>query len=344
MRRLDRYIGRSVLEPLLLSTAVIVGLYMVAEAFSNLDDYLSAAGSLSEALLRMGRVYLLRIPTFVAPVLPVATLVGASYGIAQLSGNNELTAMRALGVSVWRILAPVYVVAAVVALLGFADRELLVPKVEAAAAPDIQIWRGKADEEKQVPIFQEEEDTWFIFRYNLAKRSIRSVLIVNHKTGKTIKAQSAEILPGGRWKLIEAEEDSHNYPEREVKTALKHSDIELNLAELDVCSLKTLRRLIEREPENAYYRVLYHGRLAYPFAGIVLAALGLPFVIGSEKIRRSRVLGIGICILICLIFFTIQFFAAKLGHEEQLPPAVAAWLPTIMFGSLGFYLLETVHS
>ncbi len=72
-------------------------------------------------------------------------------------------------------------------------------------------------------------------------------------------------------------------------------------------------------------------------------ALGVPFVIGHERVRRSKMLGIGVCIGICMVFYTVQFVANDLGLTGRLPPAVAAWLPHIIFAGLGLYLLESVH-
>ena len=140
MRILDRYLVRSFLEPLIVATAFLSGLYLVADAFGNLDDFLSQAETLREALLRMARVYTLRVPFYVAEILPIGMLVGASYGVSQLSAHSELIAMRACGVSLWRILAPVYALAVALAFLGLLNREYVVPRVEAATARDRGRW------------------------------------------------------------------------------------------------------------------------------------------------------------------------------------------------------------
>jgi len=124
-------------------------------------------------------------------------------------------------------------------------------------------------------------------------------------------------------------------------------EVEAELQDPAVCPLKTLRRFIEKEPDGARrraYVLLYHGRLAWPFSGLVLVGLGLPFVLAHERVRRSRMIGIGVCVLICMIFYTVQFIAADLGQSGHLPPAVAAWLPTVVFGAMGVYMLENVHT
>ncbi len=346
MRKLDFYIGRSFLEPFLVATAAIVGLYMVADAFGKLDDFLREARSFHDALARMGQVYILRIPTFLAPVLPISMVVGAAYGVAQLNGHNELTAMQACGVSFWRILAPIYVIATVVALLGFANREIVVPRAEQLAAPDMLTWIGKDDRFERVLGYLEEEGTHYTFRYNVATKKAQNVFILKELKDDNhlhIRAQRAEPVSNG-WLLMGVQADDDEVKEMTWETSLRPADLELLVLPPDIRPLKTLRTLIRREPENLTYRLFYHARLAYPFTGIVLVGLGLPFVIGNERIRRSRMLGVGVCVIVCMVFYAVQFIAHDLGQTGQLPPAVAAWLPVVVFGALGLYLLETVHS
>lgn len=342
MRTLDRYIARSFLEPLLVSMGVIVGLLMVAHAFDQLDRFLRVAGTLGDALYRMARIYLIRIPTFIAPILPIAMLVGASFGISQLSSKNELTAMRACGMSLWRILAPLYAVAAILALLGLANCELLVPRIEAMTARDMQRWTGK-DEFKSVLLRKPEEKTVFTLSYNVAHNEARSFSITRRDTREHIRADKATYSPGV-WHLTNVRRGDEQISEMDWKTSLTPAEIELQLLDPSVAPLNVLKQFIERDPDKPQYVLLYHERLAYPFICIVLVGLGLPFVVGNERIRNSRVLGAGVCLAICGVFYTVRFIATDLGQNGYLPPQVAAWLPTIMFGALGLYLLETVRS
>ena len=345
--------ARSFIEPFMVAAAAIVGLYLVAEAFSDLNDYLHEVDSFLEALYRMARMHILRIPTFLAPVLPVAMLIGAAYGLAQLSGKNELTVMRVSGVSLWRIIAPVYAMAVIVALLGVANRELVVPNVERYVASDLNKWTGETENYERVMLSVPEEDTFFTMTYNVALRQARAMTINNKETGEHIEAREARPDSGqGGWMLHGVEIGSEKVPDRLWKTSLRRRDVELELQDPTICRIKMLRRLIRKErkslePNEARlraYTLLYHARLAYPFTGLVLIGLGIPFVIAHERIQRSRMIGVGVCLLICMIFYAIQFIADDLGRTGHLPPQLAAWLPTIIFGALGLYMLETVHS
>ena len=343
VRTLDRYIAWNFILPLLLALAIVVGLITVAHAFGTMQDYIRAADSISQALSRMGRIYLLQIPTFISYILPIAMLIGAAYGMSVLSGKNEFTAMCTCGISLWRILAPVYAAAAVIALLGMAGREIVIPRLEQIAARDTQRWTGKTDDFHNVIIVKNEEQTVFTLSYNPVTSEARSFTITRRDTSDHFRAPTA-VYTEGVWLLKNVVHGEEHIPEMRWATSLTPGEIQLMLMDPRLAPLNVLRQLIQSNPHNPQYVMLFHDRLTYPFTGIVLVALGLPFVIGNERIRRSRMLGIGLCLLICGVFYTVWFITSDLGRNGYLPPQIAAWLPIIIFGALALYLLETIHS
>ena len=346
MRKLDLYIARSFLEPFLLALALIVGLYIVGDALNNLDDYLREAEHFREALSRMARIYLFRIPTFLIPILPIAMLIGGAYGVAHLTIANELTAMKASGVSLWRILAPIYVMAVLVALLGAANREALVPRAERYVASDESAWTGETDESEKVTLHVPAEDVYVTMDYNVALRWAKFMSVTPPSTTGHIMAHEAAPVRGG-WKMLDVTLDGEKHEEFFWESSLRRRDVEMELLDPQVCRIKMLRRKILKEtagPRRRAYLLYYHERLAYPFTGIALVMLGLPFVIGNPRVQRSRMLGVGVCVLIYMVFYAVQFVTNDLGRTGHLPVALAAWLPSLIFGARGLYLLETVHS
>jgi LPS export ABC transporter permease LptG len=346
--RLDRYLARSFVEPFLVATAVIVGLYIVGDAFGSLDEYLREADGFFVALGRMASIYALRTPSFLALVLPISMLVGSAYGISRLSARNEIMAMKASGLSFWRVLAPVYAMAVLIAGLAFANREMLVPRVERAAAPDMQSWKGKSDKYERIIGYLEEEHAQYTMLYNVVQRKGRKLLVVIEPPGGPVTHFLAnDIVPAkGGWQLSGVTAGAGEAPGDFWRTSLRRRDVETHLLPPESWPIKLLRRAIknaEGERERRVYVMYYHLRLAYPFSGIVLVALGVPFVIGHERVQRSRMLGVGVCVGICMVFYTVQFVAKDLGLSGRLMPAVAAWLPNVIFAGLGLYLLETVH-
>jgi LPS export ABC transporter permease LptG len=347
--KLDRYIIRGYMGPFLVATGVIVGLYVVAEAFSNLDIYLREAGSFFDALWRMGQVYALRLPTLLVPVLPIGMLVGAAYGIAQLSTNNEMTAMKASGLSFWRIMTPVYAISVLIAFAGFANRELLVPAAERLAAPAMQRWMGKKDKNERVVMYLEREQTLFTVEYSVAREQVMTMTITQKlPDGQSVNlmAREAEYTKGG-WVLRGVQSQGKALNDQFWATALRPRDIEMELLPPDVQPLRVINRLLRKAgagTERQTLLVRYYEHLAYPFAGIVLVGLGVPFVVSNERIQRSRMIGMGVCIIICMVFYTIRFVCIDLGESALLPPGLSGFLPIGIFAGVGMYMLENVHT
>jgi lipopolysaccharide export system permease protein len=351
--KLDRYLARSFIEPFLVTVMVITGLYVVADAFDSLPKYLRQASGIIEALSRIGQIYALRIPFFLSPVVPVATLIGAAFALSQLTAQNEINAMRASGLSYWRILSPIYAMASLAALLAMGNRELVVPRVEQLAAPKIQAWTGteKQSHEDELVVDEiEREQTKFTLYYDASRQRVTKLWVLETLPyGKTISftAAHAEPIHDG-WLLYDVKGEGTAVRERIWRTGLRTRDLETALLPLDVRPLSVLHHEIQHPggadaQHMASLRLFYAARLTYPFTGLVLIALGVPFVIGHEKIQRSRMLGIGICVVICIVFYTVQYISLDLGQHGRLPPEIAAWLPIVLFGAIGLYLLEAVH-
>jgi lipopolysaccharide export LptBFGC system permease protein LptF len=110
--------------------------------------------------------------------------------------------------------------------------------------------------------------------------------------------------------------------------------MELSRAELD--------RLSRRDPDNIAYQTMMQYLLTFPLANLVLLLVALPLMIGRERGRRMEGLIEG-CLL-CVFYFCADFLTRALGMEGMLSPIMAAWLPVLVFGSLGIVLLESMRT
>jgi len=190
------------------------------------------------------------------------------------------------------------------------------------------------------------ENVYVAMKYNVGLRRARFMSVTLPATTEQITAREAAPVRGG-WKMFNATVKGEELDEHFWQSTLRRRDVEMELLDPQVCRLKMLRRKIQDEepgPQLQKYVLYYHERLAYPFTGIALVMLGMPFVIGNRRIQRSRMLGVGVCVVICMIFYAVQFVTSDLGSNGQLPPALAAWLPGLVFGAFGLYLIETIHS
>ena len=221
------------------------------------------------------------------------------------------------------------------------------------AAPEVAAWTGsqKSSHEDELVVDEiEKEQTKFALHYDAPRRRVTNLWVLQTLPGGATNSftagRAAPVRDG--WLLYDVKGEGPAVRERLWRTSLKPRDLETALLPLEDRPLSVLYHEIKHPGTGdaqrmASLRLFYAERLTYPFTGLVLIALGVPFVIGHEKIQRSRMLGIGICVVICIIFYTVQHISQDLGQHGRLPPEVAAWLPIVLFGAVGLYLLEAVH-
>ncbi len=106
-------------------------------------------------------------------------------------------------------------------------------------------------------------------------------------------------------------------------------------------SYDELRRYIHDLQQSGFdvvrLRVQLQKKIAYPLITLVMAILAIPFALFAGK--RSAVTGVATAIGIGVVYWTISGLFEAMGNLSQLPPAVAAWSPDLVFGFIGGYLI-----
>ena len=92
-----------------------------------------------------------------------------------------------------------------------------------------------------------------------------------------------------------------------------------------------------REDEVALYR-----KVAFPLVTIVMTLIGVPFAVSSG--RRGALYGVGVGIVLALVYWTMISVTAAFGAGGAMPPLLAAWTPNLVFGACAVYLLLTVRT
>ena len=146
LRILDRQRYWAFFKAYVVSFVSLVGLYVVIDAFSNLDEFLKITTGTGELFRHMGYYYLVRVSFFYDRLCGVITMMAAIFTITWMQKNNELLAMLAAGISAKRVIVPVIVSAALVSVLAVLNQELLIPRI----SDDLQ--RNPDDDgERKVP-------------------------------------------------------------------------------------------------------------------------------------------------------------------------------------------------
>ncbi len=359
MNCLDRYILTLFTRIFLLSTAAFAGLYLLVDFFEKVNNFLGNHAALSLYFL----YFACKLPLIVTQILPLALLMGVFMTLGGLSRTSELTAMRAGGLSLWRISAPLLFVSVALSFFLLGASEYLIPvsartmnhiyEVEVKGKPELNLRR---------------ENIWFregkkIIHIRLAQPengTLDGITIYglddDFRFTSRLDAQEAIHQPEG-WlfrRIIERTfmpttgelMDLRQLAEKEYPLDKSPEDFLVPDNKNLELGIRELRRLIDKLEIEGYnntrYRVDFQARLATPFACIILAFLGIPFALQKGRATNFAV-GIAISVSIGISYFILQAMLQAFGYSGVLPPAVAAWAANLLFGLLGIWLLLSVR-
>ena len=353
---LDRYVSRMYLRVVALAFLALVGLFYIS-TFIDASDKLfkgTANGSMIMSLL----VY--RTPQFVYFVIPIAALLSVLVTFGLLSRTSELTVMKACGISLYRVCAPVILLSLLFSAALFSlDQEILAQANRRATAIDDQI-RGRPPK-----TFNPLNRRWVIGRdgtiYHYGffdpRRDVLMSLTMYRLTPNAWRLSSqtyaataeyrgswtgvngwTQDLSSGtaKWQLFTREPLSIESPEY-----FKTED-----AEADLMSVAQLRRSVKELAATGAnvvpQEVDLQRKLAFPFVTFVMTLLAVPF--GVTTGRRGALYGIGLGIVIALSYWFLMSVFVAIGKAGLLPPVLAAWTPNIIVSASAIYLLLTAKT
>jgi lipopolysaccharide export LptBFGC system permease protein LptF len=370
--RLDRYVGGLFVTSYATAFLLVVGLFLILDMASNLDEYLEPwpDGSRASNLL-IAWYYLLDIPFLFLQVAPFVTLVAGLFTVSKLLKMNEVVAALGAGVSSWRLLAPIFLLGALSGVFMFGMREAASGLI---AAPRDAL-RFVLDHKTTDLVYS---NLWVRDLNGSAVRldEFRPSVTIAAASGATeespptvrgleailrspthwssIQATSAAYLPRGTGKGWKLEGGLHQEvagsqsnvavdwldgfeftPELAVTYwRARENPLELSFGEV--------RELSHRNPDDVVYQTLSQYHLTFPLANVVLLLVGIPLLMRRE--RRKAAEGIAAGAILCVFYFAADFVLRNLGLQGSLDPLFAAWLPVLLFGSLGLVLYDSMRS
>ena len=368
MRLLDRYLLRELLVPL---AYCLGGFLMFYIAF----DLIFEIGRFQHLLfLDVVEYYIVTLPEIlVEQVVPISLLLASLYALTNHSRYNELTAMRAAGISLWRLSLPYLGVGVACGIAIFVLNELWVPKAAETSKnildrcnnPGQNLnWTGRLDFHNDAA-----QRHWIMAHFNrVTSEIIAPVVSWESPDGwsHSIFAKRA-IYTNGQWRFFNAERwDRAAGDEFPLQTTNSVYDISLPetpasiRTEIKVSALTpdeaakgpqlSVRELLtylhwhphmDREKRWPSLMTQLQGRIAAPFTCLAVVLIAIPF--GARSGRHNVFFGVAGSIFICFAYFILQKISFGLGVAGYLPPFVAAWLPNILFGGTGIVLMFIVR-
>ncbi len=358
--RMDGYVGRAVVGSYLAGLLFMTLLFVLIDVLLELGDYMDTAqvrgtGTL-ELLATMGHYYLLLLPIVFVTVAPFVSVIAGMFAISRLMAANEIVPMLFTGRSIVRVLAPILLMGGLSGLAMMGTWEFVLPSLTPPLNDALRALGGKeADQSLDRLVVKSREGpgrTLFLQSYDPVQRRMEGVSLLDRGS-----SEYDTVLLGapvatwddarGDWRL---EDGRQRTADRSLpREWLDMSGVTPELLErlgkegretiqLSYSELLDLRRL---RPLRSDLVMAYHTHFTFPLANLVLLLLALPFAITFE--RGSRIGRVVFAIGLCGIYLVADLTCQTLGNS-MLHPVLAAWLPTIVFGSLGVATFSGVRT
>lgn len=364
MNLYDRHLLREWLGILGLVLGATMGLLFVQvlyDDFRMLADLGARGGDL-------WGYFFVTIPGFLAVVLPLALLISLLFVLGKLHRANEFTALRAAGVSLWRITAPVWLVGVLACGVSWYLNARVVPwsVQESREMRDILQFRQQAQTlsaDRIGAVYSVAFDNrpegrmWFFNRYSkYAGRGYGvtvSELGADRRETRRILAAEAWFEAGRGWvfrdgrELVFSAETGEMLAPRPFTEQVRADyaeDPELMLLidrQPGDLSIFELRRLLDyygsaRVPKAVPYAVRYHGLIADTLGPLIVIALAVPFAVAGVRVNPA--VGVSKSIGLFFLYYLLMNLAASLATKQLLDPQLAACLPNAGMGLLGLWL------
>jgi len=351
MKLIDAYILKSFLVPLFYCLMGFILVYIIYDLFEHLNDFLEAKTPLGLVI----KFYLLLMPSVLIFIVPVSLLLSVLYSLSQLTRYNELTAMRASGVSIYRLMIPFIFTGLFASLIVGVVHETLGPWSMYWTEQLLRYEKHKDDRHIEIYIihnrayrFVEERRDWWVGSFDTRTFDMKDVQVTQQREDGSdlikISAKEARLLDG-RWWFFEVntqhyDQDSNPMgppqfvKRKEMPEITERPDNFLNeIKDPEFLSSRALYHYIKTHQHLsndiiARFKVDFHHRMAMPWTCFVVTLIGIPF--GSQTGRKGALLGVLLCLSLFFSYYVLVNLGLALGKKQTLEPWLAAWGPNIL--------------
>ena len=347
MKILDRYLIKQFLQTLFFGLLAFTLIFVVIDMMENLDDFLDQNVQTKIILL----YYLVFIPEIIKLMTPVAVLFSGLFTTGKMANLNELTSIKSSGVSLYRYMAPFFVITILISIFSVYFGGYVVPAANKTKINIEQIYLKKGITFSGSNIFFQDSKTkavgisFFDNSSNTANRVTIQEFDPKNFTHiiSRIDAQRMKYDSVGKcWVAIQGIQRFFfdNYEKINYFSELRLTNLNFLPGEVDSkqlkpeqMNLKQLKELIGnmQKAGNDPTRIMieYYSRYAFAMAALVVILFGLP--LSANKRKGGLALQFGVNILVTFVYLGFMQISQAFGKNGALDPILTAWLANIVF-------------
>ena len=359
MRTLTRYITRIFLSHLIVMLVAFVALLQLLDLLNNAEDIIRRHG---DSPLVITRYAVLRLPELITFLLPFSVLMASLLSLAKLSQSNEITALKASGLSFYRTLFAFLPAVCIIAGIHFLLSDQVAPQTSRALSQ----WDAEAEANGNIPEDSQGSGLWTRDGSTLVRvsgvadqgRKLWGITLFQRDSGGNlvdrVTAITATYERGG-WQLADVEQlaitsgtggEFTRAPSLRWESSLTPRHFaDLSAPPSTLSLLELIAFVTNPEVGNRplyFYETWLHKRVALPVASMLMVLLAAPV---AQGLQRHRGVGLGLAVGVGLgfLYFVTDGLVLALGEAGAIPPALAAWAPSLLFASIGALALIRIE-
>ncbi|MBP9021210.1 MAG: LPS export ABC transporter permease LptF [Syntrophobacterales bacterium] len=356
---LNRYILKEITLPFLMTLLVFTFVLLIGKILQIMDLMVNKGVN----ILAVVKIVLFILPSFLTVTIPISLLIAVLIGLGRLSSDNEITAMKASGISLYQLLLPI-VTLCVVATVATAVIGFLAPLSNSATKSlFFDILKEKASIGIKEKVFNDDFKGLVLYadRIPVEGNYMEGVMVFDNRL---TKEPATIIAPQGylssnpesmtvtlrllRGSIHSVDSDLKTYKKTEFSTYDVNLDLQTALAEAKKASVKgsadmtvgeLYRNIRKAEVKDDKLRdmvIELNKKFAVPLSCLVFGIAAIPLGIVSRRSGKSR--GFTVGLFVVAAYYTLLLAGEAFGETGKIPPTVAVWSPNIIMGTLGIYL------
>lgn len=360
MTLLDRYIVRQFLVTTFFSLIAVTIVFVVIDAMEKLDDFIDHQA----AMPIIAEYYLFFVPEIIKLVTPVAMLLASLFVTARLSTQNEITAMKSSGISLYRVMIPYLSVAFLISALSIYFNGWIVPEANKHKFTIERVYLKKdVISGSGSNIYFQDGPTRIVSfgYYDEARQTASRVSIQDYDdTNLTAIAERVDAISitwdstsrqwisrnGIRRTFEDGKERLERFTVQPVgRLTFKPDELRKKQEKPDEMDFYTLEEFIRNQQgagqDVARWQVAFYSKISFPFASVIVVLFGVPF--SSVKRRGGPGVQLGISLLICFVYLIVMKVSQVFGYNGDIHPLLTAWMANIFFAAGAVVLMLRVR-
>jgi len=354
MKKIDWYIIKKFLSTFFFTISLILLIVIIFDVSEKIDDFLRNDIALKDIIFKY---YLNFIPYFTNLFSPLFIFISVIYFTSKMANNSEIIAILNSGMSFTRLLRPFVISAVILSMMSFVLGNFIIPHTNKGKIDFENKYIRKKQQKRVKKIHMQIKKDQYIYleSYNKSKDIGYKFTLENFKDNTLKSKLSANYIQfdtiNNKWKIKDyfiriyndKNEDIIKGKQLDTLLNLKPTDFSKNTSLVETMGMKELNQFIKKEEikgtaQITFHKIEKHKRIANPFSSIILTIIAV--AIGARKIRGGSGIPLSIGVIISFSYILFMQVSTTFATNGNLLPAIAVWIPNIIFSLIAIIFIK----